>query len=698
MPKYTNLEISLLPEVKGEYNGRYSVELRFAQPDDDANVAPVLGTAEINLDELRALTTNVPGYSKLLSQSLFGDPNLQLGLSNARVVSREMRLQLYIDSSIPELHNLYWEMLQDPRDGTVFATNENILFSRYIGSQDWLPVRLRPKAALTALVVVASPADLPTYSPNGRPLPLLDVEAELARARDALKGIYDLTVLASGKGGPTVNNIVDQLRKGPDILYLVCHGALIKGVPHLWLEGEDGKAEVVSGSQFVTRLSELQQRPRLVVLASCQSAGIGDGASSADEGALSALGPRLAQVGVPAVLAMQGNITVRTASAFTKIFFTELQTDGQIDRATTVARSAVRQELDAYMPVLFMRLKSGRIWYEPGFDRDRPGFDKWPGLINSIINGRCTPILGSGLLESILGSTREIAKRWADTYNYPMEAHEREDLPQVAQFLAVKQGTLFVRDQFKEYLRQELLHRYSVDSPDGPDLQQLGLEALISAVGKQHRDNNEAEPHKVLASLPCKIYITSNPDNLLVEALRDAGKAKDPQVALCPWNTSAIGAEPPDYQVHEAQRPLVYYLFGNLSDLDSVVLTEDDYFDYLIGATKNSELIPSAVRLAWANTSLLFLGFRLDDWDFRVLFRSIKAQEGAIARDRFAHVAVQIDPEGSSNIESAGARRYLESYFGKSDIGVYWGSVEDFAKDLKERLDNKLALSNKGGG
>ena len=62
------------------------------------------------------------------------------------------------------------------------------------------------------------------------------------------------------------------------------------------------------------------------------------------------------------------------------------------------------------------------------------------------------------------------------------------------------------------------------------------------------------------------------------------------------------------------------------------MLTEDDYFDFLIGVTANKDLIPKPVRRALADSALLFLGFQLDDWDFRVLFRSIAGQEGARRR------------------------------------------------------------------
>jgi len=44
---------------------------------------------------------------------------------------------------------------------------------------------------------------------------------------------------------------------------------------------------------------------------------------------------------------------------------------------------------------------------------------------------------------------------------------------------------------------------------------------------------------------------------------------------------------------------LVYKLFGQLAEPDSLVLTEDDYFDYLIGVTSNRDLIPEAVGGRW---------------------------------------------------------------------------------------------------
>ena len=97
----------------------------------------------------------------------------------------------------------------------------------------------------------------------------------------------------------------------------------------------------------VSWLSELKQPPCLVVLISCQSAGTGEVTERSSRARsktmhLGALGPRLGSAGVPAVLAMHGNVTMATVEAFMPKFFSELQKDGLVDRAVALARGAVR--------------------------------------------------------------------------------------------------------------------------------------------------------------------------------------------------------------------------------------------------------------------------------------------------------------------------------------------------------------------
>jgi hypothetical protein len=688
MTGYADLEIGL----HRRDTENYGVELRFLHPEGDADVrliGAVPALVQFDLDRLRELAGDADAYGQTLTDSLFANSAVREGFlqarSSAQSLDLPLRLRIFVGPSAPELHGLRWETLRDPQDGSHLVTGEHLLFSRYLSSLDWRPVGLRPRADLAALVVVANPEDVVEWQPGGQPLAPLDVEGELERARAGLAGI-SLTTLASG-GSATLERITTELREGSDVLYLACHGALLDGEPHLWLEDEDGQADVVPGIELVTRLREMRQRPRLVILASCQSAGQGDSARSDDGGALAALGPRLSEAGIPAVIAMQGNVMMQTVAEFMPAFFRELQRDGQIDRAMAVARGTVRERADWWVPVLFMRLKSGRLWYAPGFSGERRGLEKWPALVRNIRQGRCTPILGPGLTEHLIGSRQQIARRWAETYQFPMAAHDQENLPQVAQFLSVNQDAMFLRDELETYLCQEVRERYGIDA--GQDGCATSLNEMVSKVGTQYRQRDAAEPHRVLAQFPLPIYITANFGNVLAEALEEAGK--EPKVELCRWNEyiemlPSVYDDDPGYRPNE-QSPLVYHLFGHLKEPDSVVLTEDEYFDYLIGVTRDKDLIPPVVRRAMADTALLFLGFRMEDWDFRVLFRSLMSQEGRGRRSRYAHVAVQIDPEEGRIQEPERARRYLESYFQGADISIYWGNVLDFIRELQERWE-----------
>jgi hypothetical protein len=233
-----------------------------------------------------------------------------------------------------------------------------------------------------------------------------------------------------------------------------------------------------------------------------------------------------------------------------------------------------------------------------------------------------------------------------------------------------------------------LLKRYDADLPE--DIRgnpEAPIHAVIAAIGAKRREN-PADPHRVLAELGLPVYITTSPGNLLFEALKAAGR--DPKTEISRWNEDSLDApsifeSDPSY-VPSAEQPLIYHVYGHFDYPGSLVLTEDDYFGYLIGLTKNLELIPTPVMKRLAKSSLLFLGFQTDDWIFRVLFRTIMSLEGGTARRRFAHVAVQLDPGGGRNISQSGARRYLEKYFRGSDVDVYWGRIEDFAAELQQKI------------
>jgi CHAT domain/SIR2-like domain len=718
MTDYADLEIGL----HRRDGVTWRVEVRYSQQESDADIN-VEGALTVDIDPgaLKELELDPEAYGRALGQALLGGDvgdAYRQAIAAAQTQGVTLRVRLFVGPSAAALHGLRWETMLDPRDGSPLLTDENIVFSRYLSSNDWRPVRLRPKSALRALVVVSGPTDLDRF--QTRVLAPVAVEDEVQRAQGGLSPLP--TRVLSEHGEVTEERLFSELRDGCDVLYLVCHGYLAGDEPFLLLENEDGTAARIRGGALVDRIRDLTKVPRLVVLASCQSAGLGEAKQTDDGGVLAALGPRLAEAGIPAVLAMQGDISMETVARFMPTFFHELQRDGQIDRAMAAARGAVRDRHDWWAPTLFMRLRSGRIWYESGFGRTGEPFDQFPALVHEITNHRCTPILGPGLSDQLLGSRQEQAQRWAKNFHFPMAPHSRDDLPQVAQYLAVSQSYEFPRDELGQYVRAALVEGYRDQLPQDyyrdRKVKDLPLNKLLSDVWRIRYPEGSLDPYAVLAKLPLPLYVTTQPANLLAEALRAEGK--DPQVEPCrwkrldddyPWDERAgtdtpewafvVEHDPDKHRVAsqagwptsvferdrsyrpDERRPLVYHLFGHLARRRSLVITEDDYFDFLIGITRDKDLVPSGVRRAFADSSLMFLGFRLDEWDFRVLFRSIVNQEGD-RRKEHTHVAVQIDPEEGSTIEPDRARTYLEKYFQGSNITIYWGSTESFIKQLHD--------------
>lgn len=335
----------------------YTVDLRL---DDPASAAPVdlaVG-APVRFDHEALLASALDPlvYGAQLSAMLFADRRMREGWAIAAgYLARgqtPLRLRLRLATDDPALHALRWELLQHPQSGQFLATDERILLSRTLASADAEPVQRRPPGDLRALIVVAAPADLGRYQ-----LAPIDLAAEVSRARVALSALKPTVVAGCADGRRAdLATIIGAARDGYDLIYLVAHGAVVDGAPTLYLEDAQGSTAPTPAAALADGLSQLARRPALVALASCQSAGDESAA------ALSALGPQLIAAGIPAVVAIQGPIEMVSVTRMLPAFFRELQRDGRIDRALAAARALARDLADWWRPILYCRLRDGRIW------------------------------------------------------------------------------------------------------------------------------------------------------------------------------------------------------------------------------------------------------------------------------------------------------------------------------------------------
>lgn len=276
--------------------------------------------------------------------------------------------------------------------------------------------------------------------------------------------------------------------------------------------------------------------------------------------------------------------------------------------------------------------------------------DDWEILLRRIKAGKCTPFLGAGACHGALPLGSEIAQEWADQYGYLLD--DMDDLVRVAQFLAVRYDAMFPKE--------EILKRIKNANP--PDF------------------TEPCETHGVLADLRLPVYMTTNYDDFMIQAL--ISRQMDPKRELCRWNKLIKNYpsvfDSSGYKPNPAN-PVVFHLHGHNEVPESLVLTEDDYLDFLVNISSNEILLPSRIQEALAGASLLFIGYNLADWDFRVIFRGlVTSKEPSLRR---ISVTVQLPPK------QQGMQSYLDKYFNGIGIRVYWGTATEFAAELRKRWE-----------
>jgi hypothetical protein len=689
----------------------YAARLTFHIPNEnESGDSTVDGVVRLDPTGLNQCWADPEAYGRTLSDAVFADDRIRTAWTKARAVACEnLRIRLHLEEFALELHRVRWEALHDPDTKRPLLIDQGVWFSRYLASFEMKQFRLRTKSAARVLVAVVSPTDLGNLRVGGRDFQEKDAFLVDEAALDALRAEVAVvtpavTILPNPDDGmPTLDNLVRLLRTGTgyDVLYLTAHGALDATGPKLLLVDNAGTGKITDAADLVREINGLRFPPRLVVLSSCQSAGPERPfRESGQEGQLdAAFGPQLGRVGVPAVLAMLGNVYQKTARNFLRTFFAELAEDGQIDRAAMEARHAVRGEPDFWSPVLYSRLPTGRLWRDPNQLSGR--FDQWPGLLQHLQDGRCVPVLGSGLLEPLIGSTQEIANRligrgpWIAPYG-------RIDLPQVAQYMETMQKSFTMRSkylkdlkdhlgkQFPELMQSDLDPSLPAQQTKVPlDRESQEVRQLLAAAAARLAVQHPPEAHDLLARLKCPVYITTNPDDLLPLALR--GRQQEPVVQVCNWlwpPDQPPGSPPNGPAPPTPDKPLVWQLFGHLSNPWSVVLSEDDYFKFLVGMSReNANPKPSFVNEKLTESGLLFVGFHLDDWDFRAFLHFFLSREAAKTRKGFQvlDVAVQLNPEDGRNTDPDRVRRYLEALFRQSEISIFWGNTDEFLKELADQ-------------
>ena len=671
-----------------EANGRFSVSLQFAPPGSPTERETERESVHIDLARLTAQPDDVNYGVELLNQLL--PLTTQKSLANALKECGEARwtvhVRLIIDSSAHELQSISWERLADPLGTPFLIQRANTYFTRY-SLKNSAGRRLMPQRRLRVLLAVANPSNL-----HEMRLPPIDFPA------DGWRKTFFRDLLVELSSPLTLARLSTELTNQYDVLCLACHGRInVRGETEFILADNDNRVAREDAASLVRALANLEDKqPSLVILLSCDSAGDAEMASTG------LLATELCSNGVPSVIGIQGKMSIESGIAFLDELFLGIRRFGSVERAVADGRAVIKNSGEWWRPALFSRLRFGQLPSNGKFSSDRDEDDEiWNSIVAAVRRGKCTPVLGPELIEHLVGNKKDLALRWAKDLGFSWSPSDRESLPQVAQYRAYRSTRETAISELEEFLRQDLIHRYSDIFSDHREVgpwRGPRLDELVQVAGKYEMEaNGERDPHGILARCPFSLYVTANPGDIMETAL--ITRERKPRVIAYPWQPRSLYAAdnplyaltlPPDERwIPSEEQPAVFHLFGHLRYPSTVVLTENDYFDFLLSFDRGPGSLPAFVKTALNQTTVLFLGFSPQDWGFRAFFRGLQILEGSSLRNNYPHVAVQISP---SDQDKAG-RRYLESYFsdfGKS-VQIYYGSAIDFMQELSDRLESQTS-------
>ncbi|NJN83629.1 MAG: CHAT domain-containing protein [Caldilineaceae bacterium] len=230
-----------------------------------------------------------------------------------------IRLRLRLPPSLIELP---WEYLYDPAQDRFLVHSTSTPVVRYLD----LPQVVKPLAAalpLKVLVMIAAPHD---YQP-------LDVEAEWQKIKTAVatledRGLVQLTRLPPPQQkGATLAALQRQLRSDTfQVFHFIGHGGFDEQTQDgvLLFEMEDERSRLVSGNYLGTLLHD-HPSLRLAILNACE------GARTTQSDPFAGVAQQLVRQGIPAVIAMQNEITDDAAIQLAHEFYDALSAGYPVD-------------------------------------------------------------------------------------------------------------------------------------------------------------------------------------------------------------------------------------------------------------------------------------------------------------------------------------------------------------------------------
>jgi hypothetical protein len=303
-------------------------------------------------------------------------------------------------------------------------------------------------------------------------------------------------------------------------------------------------------------------------------------------------------------------------------------------------------------------------------------------IVDRLLKGRVIPFLGAGVNlcgrsldgewhpgAGVLPSGWELSKYLATKFKYPGDL-KLLDLLHISQFVEI--------DQTEGTLYDELHELFNVDFPPTP------VHQFLASFPAMRRRKGLKDRYQTI--------LTTNYDDVLERAFLEAcepfdvvfydARAKSPNFGMF-WHRSSdrtidqLIASPNVYSGLQGDRTVILKIHGAVErgkdsgTSDSYVISEDDYIDYM-AHERALDRFPIPIKEKLKESSFLFLGYGLRDWNMRILLRRIW-QDQPLDQQSWA-VAKGID-------------RVDQLFWSKRNVTIIDTDLADFVRDLREKIE-----------
>jgi CHAT domain-containing protein len=274
----------------------------------------------------------------------------EMSRDQARREDKGLRLKLRIEP--PEVARLPWEFIYDSSRREYLCLSSKTPLVRHLEVHE--PVeQLSVTPPLRILGMVASPRDLDP----------LDIEHEKQLVEEAVKNLQEQErIELTWLEGQTWRDLMRTMRQGPwHAFHFIGHGSYDPDRDEglIALADSADRARLLRATELA-RLLDDHFPLRLVLLNSCE------GARGGERDVFSSTAATLVSRGIPAVLAMQYEITDEAAIEFSRAFYEAVADGLPLDAAVGEARTSLSIEIGDTLewgtPVLYMRSPDGCIF------------------------------------------------------------------------------------------------------------------------------------------------------------------------------------------------------------------------------------------------------------------------------------------------------------------------------------------------